>query len=175
MLSDRVIRAIRAVGRKVLLYRPLPAARQFHASRAKYRWFFGGNRSGKSEANIGRDLCSFALGVHPTRRTPRHAVVWAIAPTWDMVGTVLWQEKIKSYLPAGQIQSIAWHNLGRDIPAIIRLRSGNRIEFKAFEQGRVAFQGRNIAAIYADEQCEHDSLAIWQELQMRLLDRKSVV
>ncbi len=166
-LTDR---QIQAAGRPLLTYRSLPAAAQFHRSSSRYRWFFGGNRSGKSEANTGYDLCAFALGLHPWRRTPENATIWAIAPTWDMVGAIIWREKVKTYLPAGQIVSVAWHNKGRDIPAIVRLRNGNWIEFKAFEQGRVAFQGRDIQAIYADEQCEHDAEGIWHEMQMRLLD-----
>jgi hypothetical protein len=167
MLSDRQINAI---GRKILTYRALPEAGRFHAVGAKYRWFFGGNRSGKSEANIGYDLCSFALGVHPFRRTPRRAVAWAIAPTWEMVGKILWQEKIKAYLPAGRISGVVWHNKGADIPKELLLDNGNRIELKAFEQGRVVFQGRAIDAIYCDEQCEHDAAAIFDELRMRLVD-----
>ena len=158
------------LGEKIVMYDPLPAASRFHVSLARYRWFFGGNRSGKSEANTGYDMCSFSLGVHPMRRTPRHATIWAVAPTWDMVGAIVWKEKVKAYLPQSSIRSIAWHNKSRDIPAVVTLVNGNTIEFKAFEQGRVAFQGRDIAAIYADEQCEHDSEAIWQEMQMRLLD-----
>jgi len=167
MLTDKQIRAI---GKKILLYRALRAPGAFHKSRAKYRWIFGGNRSGKSESNIGFDLCSFALGVHPFRKTPKNAVIWAVAPTWDMVGTILWQEKMKDYLPSAAVASIAWHNKSKDVPAIIRLANGNRIELKAFEQGRVTFQGRSIDAIYNDEQCEHDYEPIFQEQQMRLAD-----
>ena len=58
MLTDRQIRNI---GKKILLYRPLPAPQGFHRSLAKNRWIFGGNRSGKSEICIGNDLCSYAL------------------------------------------------------------------------------------------------------------------
>lgn len=169
-LAGRTDDQLRAVGPGIEMYRALPAAKRFHQSLARFRWFFGGNRSGKSEANTGYDMCSYALGVHPYRATPRHATIWAIAPTWDMVGAIVWQEKVKAYLPQAQIRSLSWHNRGRDIPAVIQTARGTRIEFKAFEQGRVAFQGRDIAAVYADEQCEHDSEPIWQELVMRLLD-----
>ena len=170
MLTSLTNKQINAIGIRILLYRALPEAGRFHASMAKYRWFFGGNRSGKSEANIGYDLSSFAVGVHRYRRTPPGATIWAIAPTWDMAGKILWEEKISQYLPRTQITGIVWHNKGKNIPAELRLRGGVKVEFKAFEQGRVAFQGRDIDAIYADEQCEHDSEQIFQELQMRLLD-----
>ena len=101
-------RQIRSTGRAILEYGPLPALKRFHKSLAKYRWLFGGNRSGKSEGNIGFDLCSFALGVHPYRRTPKNATIWAAANSWPLVGKLLWQEKIKAYLPLCQIQSISW-------------------------------------------------------------------
>ena len=152
-------------------YRPLPKAKRFHASQAKNRWYFGGNRSGKSEANIGFDLCSFALGVHPFRKRVKEGVIWAAANYWPLVGKLLWCEKIKDYLPKSQINTIIWHNRTEDIPKELILRNGNRIEFKAYEQGRKAFEGRAIDAFYGDEQCKSDSAGIWQEIQARLLDK----
>ena len=167
-LTDR---QIRSVGKAILLYRPLPAMREFHKSPAKNRWLCGGNRSGKSEGNIGYDLCSFALGVHPHRRTPKNATIWAAANSWPLVGKLLWSEKIKMYLPLCQIQSISWHNKADEIPAELRLVNSNRIEFKAYEQGRKAFEGRAIDAFYGDEQCKSDSEGIWTEIQARLMDK----
>jgi hypothetical protein len=169
LLTDRQIRSI---GKAILLYRPLPALRAFHKSLAKNRWLCGGNRSGKSEGNIGYDLCSFALGVHPYRRTPKGATIWAAANTWPLVGKLLWNEKIKTYLPLSQIQPpIVWHNKADEIPAELRLVNGNHIEFKAYEQGRKAFEGRAIDAFYGDEQIKSDSFGIWTEIQARLMDK----
>jgi hypothetical protein len=51
------------------------------------------------------------------------------------------------------------------------LVNGNRIEFKAYEQGRKVFEGRAIDAFYGDEQCKSDSEGIWTEVQARLLDK----
>lgn len=168
MLTNR---QIRSAGGTILKYRPLPALKQFHRSQAKYRWLFGGNRSGKSEGNIGFDLCSFALGVHPHHKTPKEATIWAAANTWPLVGKLLWSEKIKNYLPMTQIRSISWHNKGAEIPKELRLVNGNRIELKAYDQGRKAFEGRAIDAFYGDEQCKSESEQIWQEIQARLLDK----
>jgi len=169
MLSNN---QIRYSGKAILQYRPLPAPGKFHKSQAKYRWLMGGNRSGKSEANIGFDLCSFALGVHPYRKTPKGATIWGAANTWALVGKLLWSEKIKLYMPKAQIQSVAWHNKAEEIPKELRLANGNRIEMKAYDQGRKAFEGRAIDAFYGDEQCKSDSEGIFQEIQARLLDRK---
>lgn len=162
---------IRYAGRAILQYRPLPTANRFHASPAKNRWYFGGNRSGKSEANIGFDLCSFALGLHPHRKTPPNATIWACANAWPLVGKLLWSEKIKNYLPATQIKKIVWHNRAEEIPKEIHLKSGVCLELKAYEQSRKAFEGRAVDAIYTDEQCKSDSEGIWQEMQARLLDK----
>jgi len=165
-------RELRAVGPKLLTYKPLPAPSRFHRSQAKNRWIFGGNRSGKSEACIGYDLCSFALGIHPFRITPENATIWAGANSWPLVGKLLWSEKIKDYLPMSQISfPISWHNRQDEIPREIRLVNGNRIEFKAYEQGRKAFEGRAIDAYYGDEQCKSDSEGIWTEIQARLMDK----
>lgn len=167
-LTDNMIRL---AGREILTYRPLPAMKGFHRSQAKYRWLLGGNRSGKSESNIGFDLCSYALGVNPYRVTPSGAVIWAATDTWPLVGKLLWQEKIRKYMPPNQIVNIIWHNKNDQIPKEVQLASGVTIELKAYDQGRRVFQGREIDAFYGDEQCKSDSQGIWQEIQARLLDR----
>lgn len=160
-----------SIGDKLIFYEALPAMKQFHRSKAKNRWLCGGNRSGKSEGNIGYDLCSFALGIHPTRVTPPNATIWCAANTWPLVGKLLWSEKIKSYMPSNQIHHVNWHNKQADIPSEILLVNGDRIEFKAYEQGRKAFEGRAIDAFYGDEQCKSDSENIWREIQARLMDK----
>ena len=162
---------IRSAGRAILTYKALPAMKSFHRSQAKYRWLLGGNRSGKSESNIGFDLCSYALGIHPYRRTRKNAIIWAVTDTWSLVGKLLWQEKIKKYLPANQIENIVWHNKNDSIPREIQLANGNVIELKAYDQGRRLFEGREIDACYGDEQCKSDSQQIFQEIQARLMDR----
>lgn len=171
MISDK---ALLSVGLKLLEYRPLPALREFHASQAKYRRLFGGNRSGKSEGNIGYDLCSYALGVHPSRKTPEKAVIWAIADTWPLVGKLLWGEKISTYLPqrriVGGYDGITWLSRPQGIPLEIPIDNGNTIEFKAGSQGRKSFEGRAIHAAYQDEQLSRDAEGIDEEIDARLMD-----
>ena len=173
MSDDRLIQSIRQLGKAICVYKPLPAPELFHQSLAKYRWELGGNRSGKSESNIGYDLTTFSLGIHPARPTPPNATIWACADTWPLVGKLLWQEKLKGYFPPKQIAKLTWHNRADEIPKQLTTVDDVAIEFKAFEQGRTAFEGRKIAAIYADEQCKNDSHAIFNELQARLEDPDS--
>ena len=162
------ISAVKQLGGPISIYQPLPAPVLFHKSMARYRFLSGGNRSGKSESNTGYDMGTFALGVHPYRPTPPNAVLWACADTWPLVGKILWKEKVQRYIPDHQIDSIVWHNKGEEIPKELKLKTGNRVEFKAFEQGRTVFEGRAIDAIYCDEQCKNDSLAIFREMQARM-------
>jgi len=159
------------LGRPLMEYSPLPAAHQHHMTTAKNAWIMGGNRSGKSESNIGYDMCAYAMGCHPWRTTPKRAIIWAATINWQMVGKLLWYEKVSRYIHPANITQIVWHNKQEEIPREIRLINGNRIEFKAYEQGREAFQGRAIDAFYGDEQATRDSEAIWQEIQARLIDR----
>ena len=168
-ISDR---EIDAVGAKLLQYLPLPAPALFHSSQAKNRWLMGGSRSGKSESNIGFDLCAFALGVHPWRETPEKAEIWAAANDWNLVGKLLWKEKISSYLPKSQIHDIIWVKRDAEIPREIQLINGNVIEFKSGEAGRKPFEGRQIDAIYQDEQIKTDSEGVFIEMQARLLDKQ---
>jgi phage terminase large subunit len=177
---------VEMIGEKILNYDPLPAPKKFHASKAKFRWIMGGNRSGKSESCIGYDLCTYALNMHPVRKppslydlnispytkTPKKVTIWAVSNSWPLVGKLLWGEKIKDYLPKSQIKTIIWHNKSLEIPEEIQLHNGNRIEFKAGEQTRKAFEGRPIDAIYQDEQIKSDSEGIFKEMQARLIDYK---
>ncbi len=166
MLSDG---QIDGAGSKLLTYKPLPAPREFHRDQSIFRWMFGGNRSGKSEANIGWDLCAYAMGVHPWRITPPNAEIWAVADELPLVGKLLWREKIKAYLPPEAIiGEPIWLKSSLEIPIQINLVNGNTIEFKAGNQGRTSFEGRAIDAIYQDEQIKRNSEGIFTEMQARL-------
>ena len=166
--ESQAIQAVQTLGRRISIYRPLKAASAYHQSNAKYRFIFGGNRSGKSEAAIGYDASTFALGIHDNRKTPQYATIWIATETWDMVGKIIWEEKLRDYLPPFQIAQIVWHNKQRGIPNEIRLKNGNVIELKAYEQGYEKFQGRAIDAAYCDEQMPQN---IFTEIQARLMDR----
>jgi len=75
-------------------------------------------------------------------------------------------------IPPQRISSIAWHNKGENIPSRLSLDNGTIIEFRAFEQGREAFQGVAWDAFYGDEQMARDSKIIFQEIQRGLIDKR---
>lgn len=160
------ISEIQYVGEAIALYLPLPGDQtHFHESLAEIRWLFGGNKSGKSYANM-MDLAMLALGVHPCRHI-ENGTIWVCTETWDMCRDVLYKEYIKKFIPEKQIAHIDWGYA--HCPSKIHLKNGNVIEFRAFSQGRGSFQGRSIDAIYCDEQCLHDLQGIFEEIQARLI------
>lgn len=161
---------IRAIGEKLSLYMPLNNVQQsFHESEKSFRWFFGGNQSGKTHTNM-VDLAMAALDIHPYRSILNHeAVYWACTESWEQVRDILWDENLKKCIPVHRIINVQY---GQDkVPKKIFLDNGNRIEFKAFNQGRGLFQGRAIDGCYCDEQCRHDFQGIFNEIQARLLAR----
>jgi len=161
---------INQIGEYIALWRPLSAEqRAYHASPAVLRWLMGGNQSGKSYAAM-MDLSMVALGVHPYRKTPKNALYWAATESWEMVRDILWEQYLDKFIPKKRIRLVEWGS-GKE-PRKVHLDNGVTIQFKAFNQKRASFQGRQIDGFYGDEQCLHDFVGIFQEVQARLLLRK---
>ena len=157
---------IKWLGEEITLYEPLDDAHQdFHKSQADFRWFFGGNQSGKTHTNM-IDLSQLVLDVHPFRSTPK-GLHWAAIESWEQVRDILWEERLKKFIPRHHILNVDYGQA--KVPRKVFLKNGHTIEFKAFNQGRELFQGRAIDSCHCDEQCHHDFQGIFNELQARLL------
>ena len=167
--TSGIVEAIDTFGPHLSGYLPLPIPYKYHASQAKFRFMFGGTRSGKTHSAM-IDMVMFALGIHPFRPVIKNAVIWCATVNWEMVGEVLWGEKLCEMIPFDMFHKIAWHNKAANTPRAIWLTNGSRIVFKTFEQGREAFQGKSIHACYCDEQSKSDSVGIFREIQGRLID-----
>ncbi len=167
-IAELTTTEIKWMGEKLALYKPLDDVQQnFHMSQADIRWFFGGNQSGKTHSNM-IDLTQLALDIHPFRSAPK-GVHWAAIESWEQVRDILWEENLKQFIPEHQIANITY---GQDrVPRKLYLKNGHLIEFKAFNQGRGLFQGRQINSCHCDEQCHHDFPGILTEIQARLLAR----
>lgn len=156
------------------VYRPLPTPAQFHATKARYAMILGGNRSGKTEANCA-DLCMRLLDCHPHHDTRRENRYWFATLDWGYLGAVIWGEKLKRMLPERYIQDIAWHNKAREIPEIIWMTNGKRLDLKSYEAGKSKFQAASLDGIYLDEQIPHQGEEIWRECRMRVIDRSGFI
>lgn len=166
------VNQIQWLGEQLAGYVPLDHNQaEFHSSLADVKWLFGGNQSGKTHTNM-MDLALLALDVHPSRLTPR-GIHWAAIESWEQVRDILWDENLKEFIPS---QHIAGINYGQEkVPKRVFLTNGHRIEFKAFNQGRTLFEGRQINSCHCDEQCEHDFEGILDEIQARLMAKSGTL
>jgi phage terminase large subunit-like protein len=141
---------------------PRDKIQEFHDSHAYIRALFGGNRSGKTESGIYELL-------QPCLESPGEPgnQVWATTVSNEMLGRIIWP-KVQKYVKSSDIQSIAWLNKGRRIPAIVYFTNGWEIHFKSYEQGREKFQGASVRRILLDEECDK---AIFEECLARVLDQ----
>jgi len=123
------------------------------------------HNSGKTHTNM-MDLAQLVLDVHPFRFTPK-GLHWVAIESWEQVRDILWEEKLKKFIPPWHIRNISY---GQDkVPRKVFIKNGHVIEFKAFNQGRELFQGRIIDSCHCDEQCHHDFQGILNEIQARLM------
>ena len=112
-----------------------------------------------------------ATGWHPWREFDAPNEGFYATTTWEKVGDTLWA-KLK-HLLSGIPHDVAWHNKQRDIPEIVFVQPKNKlarkfwskIGFKAYEQGREAFQAVALRYIHNDEQFPQD---IWIEENSRI-------
>lgn len=135
----------------------------FHASGAKIRGIFGGNRAGKSESG------GFEV-VHAMRQHPGR-MFWACAISWDFVKITA--SKIFKYLATEEIDQIAWYNSPRRIPAYIRHINGAELEFKPYKAGLESFAGQSCQGVWLDEDpalAGNEGEQIFVECLQRTLD-----
>lgn len=157
---------IKYLGEDLALYYPLAWSHaNYHMCEADVRWLFGGNQSSKTHTNM-MDLAMLVMDTHPKRYAPK-GTHWACIESWEQCRDILWEEKLKQFIPAHMILEVQHGQ--RHIPKKVYLKNGHVIEFKAFNQGRALFQGRAIHSCYCDEQCRYDFLAILHEIQARLM------
>jgi phage terminase large subunit-like protein len=120
----------------------------------------GGNGSGTTTAAAAK-LARFVLYRQPPPRpcTP----FWVLSETYDQVCGVCWAEKLlgQQFLPECEIdwENISWLDRKRGWPKAVPLRpwpgrpgASWQLEFKSYEQGRRALQGRSIGGFWFSEQ-----------------------
>lgn len=168
-VAELSIPDIKWLGESISLYKPLQPS--YYTSMANIRWLFGGNQSSKTYTNM-MDLAMLALDIHPARKTLK-GIHWAAIESWEQVRDILWEPKLKQFIPP---QHIAVIRYGQDqVPRKVMLKNGHIIEFKAFNQGRTLFQGREIDSAHYDEQCMTDLQGILNETQARLMGRNGFI
>lgn len=162
------------------LYEPNPGPQEeFHRSKKRFRFLFGGNRTGKTTAGAIEALWH-AMGMHRYNRKPP-ASGWVVSPTFEQQRDSA-QEKILRYLPTYEATSkpksykVVYRDRARGyidritIPICSANYPGIKhttITFKSAEQGQQAFAGASVPWIWLDEEIPLD---IYQECLMRVVD-----
>lgn len=148
---------------------------------------FGGNRTGKTVVGALRTVL-FMLG----RRLEPYIQDWSDEDKekWykmyypikgDMegwCGTINWdvhrditQPELMKWIPQPILNDprTKIYYRRKEIIDYIRFPNNSRLTFKSYDSGVDAFQGKSLNYLWLDEECDQQ---IWQECQMRLLDKK---
>ena len=149
----------------IWLYEPLDYQVPFHKSRAKIRFAFGGNRSGKS-VSAHAEAIKLAMGIHEHKKdfpVPNHGWIVSIDfPTSRDVSALL----VHQYLPKSYI--LKWDRQNH----VIFLKNGSTIGFKSCDSGVEKFQGTSKHWILFDEEPPE---SIFKECLMRTIDTKGKI
>lgn len=166
----------RAKEEKLRYYRPHKKQLDFHMSRKRNRWIFGGNRTGKTEAGA-VEAVWYARGNHPYKEIRKPTEGWVVSLTNEVQRDVA-QRKVLSYINPCWIKDIHVRQGRKDDPenAIIDFivieseHGGNSIiGFKSCDQGRAKFQGTSKDWIWFDEEPPKE---IYDECKMRVVDTR---
>ena len=148
----------------------------FHKSKAKNKWAFGGNRSGKSECGAVESVW-LARGIHPYIENVIGGAQGWIVSLSSKVQREVAQAKILHYLDKSSIVDIIMSQgskgnakYGIIDKIIIKNVYGNisTLTFKSCEEGREMFQGASLDFVWFDEEPPKD---IYDECKMRVMDR----
>ncbi|MDD4815881.1 MAG: terminase family protein, partial [Clostridia bacterium] len=148
---------------------------QFHKTKNRNRWVFGGNRSGKTECGA-VECVWLARGIHPFKENKKNVSGWVVSLSHQVQRDVA-QSKILFYLqPEWIVETVMIE--GRkssadngiiDYILIKNVFGGqSKIAFKSCDQGREKFQGTSLDFVWFDEEPPKD---IYKECRMRVLDK----
>lgn len=147
---------------------------EFHKCKAKNRWVFGGNRSGKTECGA-VEVVYYARGNHPYKKINKATSGWVVSLSSQVQRDVA-QAKILNYINPDWIVDVNMLAGRKDNPAggvidyiLIKNVFGttSKIGFKSCDQGREKFQGTSLDYVWFDEEPPQD---IYIECKMRVLD-----
>ena len=148
---------------------------EFHKSKKRNRWVFGGNRTGKTECGAVETIW-LSLGIHPYKQNKKQTECWVVSLSTRVQKEVA-QAKILKYLPKSNIVDFIMSEGKKSSPEsgiieciIVKNIFGNisKIWFKSCEEGREKFQGASLDFVWFDEEPPED---IYQECKMRVLDK----
>lgn len=158
----------------LLGYEPHPKQAQFHASTARRKCFFGGNRSGKTTAGLLDDL----IQACDREVIPEHLLPYKkfeppfycriVCPGEDLLFGVVFQ-KLREWVPRTQLLGDSWERAYQKSLGLLHFKNGSFFDFLTYGMDVSKFGGTAKHRIHYDEEPPED---IYNEGKVRLADYK---
>ena len=152
-------------------YEPHPKQKMFHCNQKKGRLYIGGNRAGKTIANVNECLW-WLTKTHPHREMPLEPVRGRLTCVDFLNGL----DKIilplfKQWLPSKWLINSLWEDSYDKEHKTLTLNNGSFIEFMSYDQDLDKFAGTSRHFVCFDEE---PPKAIFNECRARLVDTGGV-
>lgn len=156
----------------LLFFLPFRKQSEFLTSSARWKWFLGGNRGGKTITCIVDDLVQ-ALD---REALPEHLLPykhheppfkWRIcAMDFDQIELIIYEE-IKRWCPPAQLEGGTWKTAYNRERRTLRFKNGSICQFKTYEQPAFNHGGASLDRVHFDEEPPED---IYKENRVRVID-----
>lgn len=138
---------------------------KFHKDQHRIRYFFGGNRSGKSTGGFVEDIW-WSSGRHPFRNMPTPNKGLIVIQDFENHGKNILEPKIKEWMPKGLIADIEKNQNGAYKK--ITLVNGSTIDIASHDQDIKVFEGSDYDWAHFDEPPPKQIFsAVWRGLTDR--------
>jgi phage terminase large subunit-like protein len=146
----------------------------FHSSKARWRLFLGGNRSGKTTASLADDIIQAVdedcLPDHlkPYKRWTPPFACRIVAPKFNESHVRVTFPKLRELLPRDQLLGGSWDKAFSKQERVLSFKNGSWFQFMTFEQDLDAFMGAKLERIHFDE--EPQDFEMFRVNRQRLID-----
>jgi phage terminase large subunit-like protein len=157
----------------LLFFFPYKEQAEFLASRNRFKWMLGGNRSGKTIITCIDDL----IQALDRDAVPEHLLPYKkweppfkwriVAPDFDAIELVIMEEVLKRWCPPGQLLGGSWKTAYNKERRVVRFKNGSLLQFKTYEQAAFNHGGLPLHRVHFDEEPPFD---IYKEGIARLVD-----
>lgn len=149
-------------------YKPHDKQVAFHSAQSKGRLYIGGNRAGKTVANI-IECIYWLTGNHPYRVTPPPPVAGRIVSV-DFINGIekIIKPELARWLPPSMLKGGSWSTAYSKELRTLTLENGSFVELMSYDQDLDKFSGTSRDFVSFDEEPPQD---LWLENKTRLIDR----
>lgn len=169
-MLDNVVDGLAESVTSIYSYVPHPKQKTFHCSTLEEKLFIGGNRSGKTVANVIE--CIWRITKSHPFRPELNEIEGEIRGRLVCVSFVDGLEKIilplfKKWMPRKFLKSRSWDKSYNKYLRTLTLEDGSFIEFMSYDQELEKFAGTSRHFVSFDEEPPR---SVWEECLLRLVD-----